>query len=194
VGVIGLALAARDPEARVTLAELQPASAALARRNVDENRLGDRVRVVEVDLADEAAARAALAGASFDRVVSSPPYFTLRAGPPVPDEGEAIARHELRLDLAGLSRAARRLLVPAGRAFVVFPSERLVELLAALSAEGLQPVRMRLVHPRPGTPANRVLVEAQKGSRGALVVGPPLYVRDASGGYSDEARRALGEA
>src|SRR5439155_8673655 len=91
VGVIGLALAALDPRARVTLAELLPESAALARRNVAENGVGDRARVVEVDLADPRASRAALAGASFDRVVASPPYFPPSAGTPVPDDREAIA-------------------------------------------------------------------------------------------------------
>lgn len=193
VGVIGVALAVQDPGAQLTLAELQPASAALCRKNLEENGLAARGRVVEVDLADERAARAALPGAAFDRVVSSPPYFTIQEGPPVPDAGEAIARHELRLTLPALSRAARRLLVPGGRAYLVFPSERLVELLAALAEEGLQPTRMRLVHPRPGAPANRVLVAAQKGSRARLLVEPPLCLRDEQGDYGPEARQALGE-
>jgi len=194
VGVIGLALAARDPDAQVVLAELLAESAGLCQRNAEENQLSARTRVVQVDLADERAARAVLPGASFDRVVSSPPYFTVRAGPPVPDQSEAIARHELRIDVPGVARAARRLLVPGGRAFLVFPSERMVELLGALAAEGLAPVRLRLVHPRPGSPANRVLVEAQKGSRAGLTVEPQLELRDRQGQYGPEARQALGEA
>jgi tRNA1(Val) A37 N6-methylase TrmN6 len=194
VGVIGIALAARDPSARVTLAELQPRSAALARRNVLENALGDRVDVVEVDLADLRASRAALPGASFDRVVSSPPWFPLSAGPPVPDESEAIARHELRLRVDDLARACRRLLAPGGRAYVVYTSERLPALLVAFEAAGLRAIRLRAIQPRPGAPANRVLLEAHKGGRGGLVMEPPLNVRTASGDYDDEAKIALGEA
>lgn len=196
VGVIGLALSARDPSAKVVLAELQPRSAELARRNVIENGCQGRVEVVNVDLADERASRSALPGASFDRVVSSPPYFLLSAGPPVPDESEAIARHEIRLDLPRLARAARRLLVPGGRAYIVFPSERLPALMQSLESEGLRPIRLRPVYPRmgPGIAANRVLVEAQKGGRAGLVLEEPLYVRDATGAYTDEARIALGEA
>jgi tRNA1Val (adenine37-N6)-methyltransferase len=193
VGVIGLALAERDPSAEVTLAELQPALVALARRNVDENGLGARMHVVEVDLADEAAARAALAGGSFDRVVASPPFFPRAAGPTVPDAGEAIARHELRLTVVGLARAARRLLAPGGRAAVVYPADRLVALLAALDAEGLKPVRLRPIYPRPAAEANRVLVEAVKGSRGGLSLEPPFLVRQSDSTYSEEARAALGE-
>lgn len=196
VGVIGLALAVRDPSARVVLAELQPRSAELARRNVIENGCEGRVDVVNIDLADERAARAVLPGASFDRVVSSPPYFLLSAGPPVPDESEAIARHEIRLDLSQLTKAARRLLVPGGRAFIVFPSERLPALIEALQSEGLRPIRLRPVYARmgQGIAANRVLVEAQKGARAGLVLEEPLYVRDAAGAYTEEARVALGES
>ncbi|MSP60941.1 MAG: tRNA1(Val) (adenine(37)-N6)-methyltransferase [Myxococcales bacterium] len=194
VGVIGLALALRWPEARVVLAELQPRMASLARRNIDENGLRERVQVVEVDLGQARRARAALPGASFRLVVSSPPYFTVASGPTVLDAGEAMARHELRMSLADLAREARRLLKPGGRAAVVFPSERLPDLLASLVGEGLRPVRLRAVHPRSSVPANRVLVEAVKGGRGGLVIEPPLVVREEDGGYSAEARSALGEA
>jgi tRNA1Val (adenine37-N6)-methyltransferase len=193
VGVIGLALSLRWPEAQVTLAELQPHMAALARRNVEENAMNSRVSVVEVDLADGRAARAALPGAACELVVASPPYFPVGAGPTVPDGGEAIARHEVRMGLGDLAREARRLLLPGGRAAVVFPAERLPALLAALDGEGLRPSRMRAIHPKPGSDANRVLVEAVKGGRGGLTVGPPLLVRDEGGGYSAEARLALGE-
>jgi len=193
VGVIGLALAARLPSVRVALAELQPRMAELARRNVEANRLGARVSVIEVDLADARASRRALAGASWDQVVASPPYFTRARGPTVPDESEAIARHELRIDLPTLLREARRLLAPSGRAAVVFPSERLTDLLSALDAAGLRPTRLRAVHARPGAPANRVLVEAVKGARSGLTVEPPLFVRESNGDYSEDARAALGE-
>lgn len=193
VGVIGLAIARAAPRAQVTLAELQPEMARLARKNASENQLESRVRVVEVDLGDRAAARRALPGASCELVVSSPPFFAAAAGPTVGDAGEALARHEIRMTVADLARESRRLLQPGGRAAVVFPSERLVDLLAALDGEGLRPVRLRAVHPREGAAANRVLVEATKGARAGLAVDPPLFVRGAGGGYSDDAKRALGE-
>jgi tRNA1Val (adenine37-N6)-methyltransferase len=110
-----------------------------------------------------------------------------------PDGEEAIARHELRLPLPDLIRAARRLIGFRGRLAVVYPSNRLPELLAAMLSCGLQPTRLRLVHPHEGEPAQRVLVEAQKGARAQLAIEPPLYVRNADGSYTAEARRALGE-
>jgi tRNA1Val (adenine37-N6)-methyltransferase len=192
-GVIALAVALKWPEARVTAVELQPRLAALARKNVDENQLADRVAVVEADLADAAAARAALPGASFDLALSNPPYRPLGEGDCNPRDEEAIARHELRLTLAGVCAELRRALEPGGRAALVYPAERLGALYAALDAEDLRPRRLRLVHPRADQPATRVLVEARKGQRGNLVVEPPFVLRDADGHYTPDARRALGE-
>jgi len=192
-GVIALGLALRDTSAQVTAVELQPRLADLARRNVTENQLGGRVRVVEVDLADHDRVRQLLPGASFELCVSNPPYRPLGEGSANPDDEAAVARHELRLTLADVVREMRRLLLPGGRAVMVYPAERLTALLGTLDGEGLRPLRLRLVHGKPGEPARRVLVEARKGLRGNLVVEPPLILQDDDGRYTPDARRALGE-
>jgi tRNA1Val (adenine37-N6)-methyltransferase len=192
-GVVGLVLGRADPAAQVTLVELQPRLAQLCRDNARKNGLADRITVVEGDLLDRALRRQ-LAGASFDLVASCPPYYPLGRGGVNPTSEEAIARHELRLPLPALVQAARRLVGFRGRVAFVDPSPRLGELLAGLAAAGLQPVRLRLVYPRPGEPAQRAIVEARKGARGDLVIEPPFYVRDPEGRYTPEAQRALGEA
>jgi tRNA1(Val) A37 N6-methylase TrmN6 len=192
-GIVALGLARRFAEAHITAVELQPRLARLASRNAEDNGLADRVNVLELDLADARACRAALAGASFDLVASNPPFRPLGEGSANPDDEAAVARHELRLTLADLARESRRLLMPGGRAAVVYPAERLGALLQALEREGLRPLRLRCVHPRLGEPASRVLVEAKKGGRGNLVVEGPLILRDENDDYTPEARRALGE-
>jgi tRNA1Val (adenine37-N6)-methyltransferase len=160
----------------------------VARRNVDENGFATRATVVAADLA----ATVPLPGASFELVVSNPPYRLPSEGPPSPDPEVAMAQHEVKLTLAQLVAQLKRLLVPAGRAAVVYPAARLSELLTALDGAGLRPRRLRCVHPRAGEPANRVLVEAHKGARGPLVVEPPLIVRDGDG-YTAEAAQILGD-
>jgi tRNA1Val (adenine37-N6)-methyltransferase len=132
-------------------------------------------------------------GAAHDLAIANPPYHLLSSGPASPDEEIAIAQHELKLTLADVVREARRILAPGGRAALVYPADRLPELLAGLDGEGLRPLRLRLVHPTAEQPALRALVEARKGARGPLVVHPPLYLRDDDGQYTSEARRALGE-
>jgi tRNA1Val (adenine37-N6)-methyltransferase len=199
VGIVGLLLGASDPDARVTLIELQPRMAALSRRNAQENGLGERTQVVQGDVRAPAM-RQVLPGASFDLVASCPPYYPLGQGGVNPQGEEAIARHEVHLPLADLVRAARRLLRFRGRFAVVYPTPRLTELMAVMQAEGLTPVRLRIVHPYADEPGQRVLVEGRKGSKSSLVINPPLYLRTRAtpsqgggGDYTEEARRILGD-
>ncbi|HEX8953357.1 MAG TPA: methyltransferase, partial [Polyangia bacterium] len=117
-GVVGLGLLMRDPGARATLVELQERLATLAARNADDNGLGARAGVVRGDL------RAALpdGGAAFDVAVANPPYRTLDEGPASPDVEVATAQHELAVTLADVTAAMRRVLVPGGRAALVYPA------------------------------------------------------------------------
>lgn len=192
VGIVGLLLAQRDPTAQLTLVELQPRLAALCQENARRNGMEDRVSVIEGDLLARET-RPKLPGATFDRVVSCPPYYRLGTGGINPDGEEAIARHELRLPLSDLVAAARRLVGFRGQVSLVYPSPRLSEMLRHLEDHGLTPLRLRLVYPRPGEPAQRALITACKGARASLTIDPPFYVRDEHGEYSREARRALGE-
>ena len=46
---------------------------------------------------------------------------------------------------------------------------------------GLEPKRLRCVHPRMGRPAKMVLVEGRKGGREGLEVMAPLYIYQGPG-------------
>jgi ribosomal protein L3 glutamine methyltransferase len=83
-GCIGIAMAAHNPHWRVDVADVSDDALALARENIALHQLGDRVRAVRSDLFDglqgereEAfAERSSFAGASYDLIVSNPPYVT----------------------------------------------------------------------------------------------------------------------
>ena len=71
-GCIGLAIASRVKDARVTLADISPAALAVAKENVALNHLSGRVRCVAAD-----ALRPAFPFlGKFDMIVSNPPYIT----------------------------------------------------------------------------------------------------------------------
>ena len=70
-GCIGLAVASRVKDARVTLADLSQKALAVAKENVAMNKYSGRVRCVQVDALE---APPAFLG-KFDMIVSNPPYI-----------------------------------------------------------------------------------------------------------------------
>ena len=182
-GVAVLCLAWRVPGIAAAGLEVQPAYAALARRNAKENGL--ELEVVEGDLA---AMPAALRARSFDAVLTNPPYF--RDATPSPDRGRDTARHE-SLPLGAWLEAGLRRLRPGGSLTVIQRAERLAEILAALSPRA-GAIRVLPVAGRGGRDAGRVLVTAVKGARAPLRLLAPLVMHDgqahASGCNTDSAQ------
>ena len=71
-GCIGIALASRVKDARVTLGDLSQQALAVAKKNVQRNKLGGRVTCVRVDALGMPPAFLG----KFDMIVSNPPYVT----------------------------------------------------------------------------------------------------------------------
>lgn len=182
-GVVGLLLAARGA-AKICGVEINPLMADMARRSIRQNNLDDRVAMVTGDVRDLRAA--GVPGNAWDLVVANPPYRPTGGGGVSPRDGLALARHELAGGLTDFVAAAAYLLKARGRFAVVHLPERLVEVVGAMRAVGLEPKRLRLVHSAPGKPAKLLLIEGVRGGKPGLAVLPPLYVYRPEGGYSDE--------
>ena len=73
-GCIGLAIAKRVQDARVTLADISPQALAIAKKNATLHKLTGRVSVLQVNALE---APSAFLG-KFDMIVSNPPYITTR--------------------------------------------------------------------------------------------------------------------
>ena len=71
-GCIGLAVASRVKDAKVTLADLSREALAVAKENVTLNKLSARVRCVQADALE----KPALFLGKFDMIISNPPYIT----------------------------------------------------------------------------------------------------------------------
>jgi len=64
--------------------------------------------------------------------------------------------------------------------------ERMAEILSAMSGTGIEPKRLRLVHPALGKKPNILLVEGVLGAKPGLDVLEPLFVYNADGSYTEE--------
>ena len=93
-GCIGLAVASRVKDARVTLADISKEALAVAKKNVTRNHLTGRVSCVQ---ADALRAPSPFLG-TFDLIVSNPPYITSEEMEQLP---ESVADFEPHLALHG---------------------------------------------------------------------------------------------
>ncbi len=92
--------------------------------------------------------------------------------------------------LEDVCRAAGWLLRWGGRFCVVFPTERLAELMETARRFGLEPKRLRLVqHDAAGVPG-LVLLECRRGGKPGLRAEPALLLYDPDGRETAEHRRA----
>ncbi len=170
-GVASLCLGRRVRGLRLSGLELQPAYAALARRNAAANG-----QVIDVHDGDLAALPAGLRERSVDHVIANPPYFPAGAGTPAADGGRETAQREATpLDL-WLGVALRRLW-PGGWLTVIQAADRLPELLTGLGA-GAGSVTVLPIASRAGREANRVILRARKGGRGAFRLAAPFILHD----------------
>ena len=93
-GCIGLAIASRVKDARVTLADISKDALAVAKRNVTNTHLSGRVSCVQVD----AMGPAPVFLGKFDMIVSNPPYVTAAEMDELP---ASVRDHEPHLALLG---------------------------------------------------------------------------------------------
>lgn len=71
-GCIGLAIAAKVKDARVTLGEISPEAIRVAKKNIQDNHLAGRVSVVQLDVRQTPPRFLG----KYDLIVSNPPYVT----------------------------------------------------------------------------------------------------------------------
>ena len=163
--------------------EISEYAADMARRSVELNGRQEKISILTGD-AREASKR--LGRSVFDVVVSNPPYMIAGHGLKNPQSDKAIARHEICLTFSELIRETKALLKPGGRCYFVHRPFRLVEILSTMSAQGIEPKEMRLVHPMVDKEPNMVLIEGIYGGKPRLSILPPLILFETPGTYTKE--------
>ena len=196
-GIIPVLLTAKTNAHYIVGVEIQEEVAALAKRNVELNGLGERVEIICQDLKDIVGRDALgtpqkihsntnIAVNSFDLITCNPPYKEVGGGIINSADTMTIARHEVKCTLEDIISVSAKLLREQGRLCMVHRPERLVDLFTLMRQYRLEPKRLRMVHPAPHKTANLVLIEAAKYGKPKLFLDPPLYVYNENGEYSDE--------
>jgi tRNA1Val (adenine37-N6)-methyltransferase len=168
-GIIPLMLLLKKPIARAYALEIQWGLAYQTARNAMLNSFEERMSVVMGDI------RTPPFSLKFaDVIVCNPPYRRPESGRINPDRQRAIARHEILASLDDILRAAKGMLKPKGRLAMIYPAERLTDLMFRIRSFGMEPKRLRVIYPSLNSEAKLALLEASVGGRAGLKVLPPL--------------------
>jgi tRNA1Val (adenine37-N6)-methyltransferase len=170
-GVIPLLLAWKTKARAITGVEVQAEEAAIARRNVEENGLQDRISILNRDFRG---LPGVFPEGAFPVVISNPPYVKAGSGRVSPDKNRAAARGEVFGTLTDLVDVSRYLAGTDGRIFYIFTVLRLDEMLTELKRAGLRARRIKFVHTGPDKEARLFLIEAA--TTGELKVEGPVFL------------------
>lgn len=190
VATAGLCLLARVPGVTLTGLELQAPLAALAEENAQLNGCGERLAVMQGDVA---CPPPALTAGGFDHVMLNPPYQDPGAGQAPALELRRIATVEGPVPLDAWLACALALLAPRGSLTVIHRADRIGRLLALLTGS-CGDMALFPLWPHHGENAKRILLQARKGSAGPLRLRHGLVLHDAAGGYTREAEAVLRDA
>ena len=84
-------------------------------------------------------------------------------------------------------RAGAKLLKFGGTFAVVYRPDRLIDLIAAMRAEGVEPKRMTFVHADADAEPSMVLIEGKRGGKCGLMLTKPLII------YKNKDHKEYGE-
>ena len=169
--------------------EIQERLAEMAKRSVALNELTKKISIIQGDLTKS---QVALQQSHYDVVTCNPPYFPTKHQTQHNENAHlTIARHEVCCTLEEVVQACKLYVKPGGKISLVHRPERLVDLLTLFRMYAIEPKRMRLVYPKQGKEANILLLEGTRDGKVGLKVLPPLYIYEANGEYTEEARNII---
>ena len=180
-GIIPLLMINRESEMKITGVEIQGSAVAIAKQNVSKNK--NKIKILNEDFLDKGLT---FPREQFDLIISNPPYRKINSGRMNLDEGKAIARHELKLNLQDMLEKAKPFLKKGGHITLAYPPIRLQETLSELENQKLFPSRIRFIHGNKNAEAKIFLMDAIKDKKSDLIVDSPLYVYNKGGSYTKE--------
>lgn len=175
-GIISLLLAAKNPKLKITGIEIQEELFLFARRNILTNKLTNNIHILHNDIKNITIADI---DGRADIVVSNPPYKKQNSGRLNPDSQKAIARHEIFLNIDMLFNCSKRLLTDKGKVYIIFPAERISDLILTMTKYKFTLETIKFVHTKKDTPAKLVIICAGKNSKRPCTIPSPLYINDA---------------
>lgn len=182
-GIIALILANRS-KAEIVGIELQEIMADIAKANVQNNELEDRVKIMQGDIKNY---REIFKRDEFDIVVTNPPYFEFKGDINQINDLDQLAkaRHNVDLSLEEIVEASAFVLKNGGSFNMVFRVERLVEVFEIMRKYRLEPKRLINIFTKQDEESKICLIEGIKDAEKGLKIEKPIFVYNEKGKRSE---------
>ncbi len=180
-GIIPIVLCKKFHKINVVGIEIQKDLAHIATQNIKDNGFRDRVKIENIDISDisDISQRGV-----YDFIVSNPPYIKQGSGRLNSVEEVLIARHEIKITIKNLLSVASKALKNKGRIAIIFPANRLSELINEFKNSNIAPKNLTIIYSKPGKNAELVLLEGVKNGGDELKIDRPFYINNEKGEYS----------
>lgn len=185
-GVVAILCSYKNHTKRTIMVEIQQEIADMARRTVELDGLKN-IEVQNIDLADSSKV---IGCETVDVVTVNPPYNV--EGETSSSSEIAKSTHEISTNLFDVCRQSSKLLKFGGKFFAVIRADRIFDIFKCLTANNLEPKRLRFVYPKLSKNANLVLIEAKKGSKSGLTIEKPLILCNDDGTETVELKQIYG--
>jgi len=161
-GVIPILMWQRSPFRYGVGVELDAELANLARNNVAQFHLEDKIHILQADIRflgweNLQGISPVVSSSRFDVITANPPYWPVDRGRLNPNLQKAAARHEISVTLADVLATVRRFLKPGGQFYLSHLESRQSEVLESLARDNLEICRVQRVSGLIG----RLLFEAR---------------------------------
>jgi tRNA1Val (adenine37-N6)-methyltransferase len=174
-GIIGMLMAKRYPQSKVTMLEAQSDLYDLCNINIKLNGLDNQITVINENI-KHIKTNPIFINNSIDLIISNPPFRKTTSGMISPNTEKASARHEVDFSLDDLFSASFYLLRGRARLCFIYHPDRFVEVIELLNKHKLQPKRIRFVYSDINSTAKMFLIEAAKEGRTQCRLERPLFI------------------
>ena len=189
-GIIATLLCAKTNLSKIYGIDIQKDVCNMASRSIKLNNLEDKFEVINSNIKD---LTKIFKEASFDAIVSNPPYKKDNSGLKNESETKLLSRHEITASLEDFINVSSKLLKNNGSIYMVHRPERLSDLFYLLKKYNLEPKKLRIVQSYIKSKPKLILVKATKNAKSFLNIEEPLIIYNKDGSYTDEIFKIYGK-
>ena len=175
-GILSMLLYARESSILVDAVEIDALQADRIKRSAMLNNIQDKIKTYNADFRKISEV---LQPASYDMVISNPPYYEMR--------GDS-ARTQITANFKDLAKSAGFLLKNRGRLVTMCPAMSMFKMSNVMQEEKFSISRLRFVVSKAGKKPYLALIEGRFNTNSECIIEPTLTVLDEGGNYTTEAQ------